>query len=1571
MHGRVAMFGPQSCPDGRTQAYQTLTRITFTAADGTEFELRDQATGGAPATVTPCAGSGQSRGTIFITADGTTATFISDTTIIDYIDLPDGGNDLFYPSGFLLMRDGTRYRFDNGVVSWLRDRNGNRISFTYDPSRRALTITDSLNRQISVSYRTETIPFDEIVFKGFGGQTRTMRVNYAAMGSALRSGYSLQTYQQLFPELNGSFSGQYNPSVITSVTLPNNKQFEFKYNPYGELARVVLPTGGATEYDYAAGVTDGYPSGVTPGGDYGFAVYRRVIERRIYVTGGSGNSFDHKMTYSRPETSMTNVGYVTTEQLSNAGAVLSRSKHYFHGSPRLSFALEPVSYPAWKDGREYQTEALDTSGATVLRRSVNEFAQRAPVSWWTGGAAYEPPNDTRLIETVTTLEPSGANLVSKQTFGFDDSVPYNNQNNVKEFDFGVSAPGGLVRETRTTFATASSYTNTAVHLRSLPLQVSIHDGSGTERARSLIEYDNYSTQTHHAGLLDRTNISGLDPTFGTTYTTRGNATGTTNYLLVNGTVTGSISSFSQYDIAGNVVKMIDARGNSSMFEYDDCFGAPDGNARLNSAPLELSSVGKVTFAFLTKVTNSLGHTVYGQFDYYLGKPVDGEDANGVVTSGFYNDPLDRPKQIHRAVGVLQIQNQTTFNYDDVARSITTSNDLNNFSDNAVVSKAFYDGLGRTIETREYEGGTNYIATQTQYDALGRPFKTSTPYRPWQSESAIWTTTTYDDLGRVLTVTTPDNAMVKTAYSGNRVLVADQNSSDDLRRKRISETDALGRLKTVWEVTAADALTESITFPDWPSVTAGYRTSYAYDVLDNLNTVTQGAQTRTFVYDSLKRLTSATNPESGTISYQYDSNGNLTLKTDARSISITYAYDALNRNTTVDYSNTTVNPDITRIYDTATNGKGRLRESYAGGTDTTGTIVDHTKIMTYDVLGRPLDQRQRFKSGGTWSGEYQIQRGYNLAGGITSQTYPSGRTVGYTYDSAGRSSSFTGNLGDGTNRTYSTGIIYSSLGGMTKEEFGTTTPLFNKSFYNSRGQLSEIRVGTGPTDSSWNRGAIINHYSNSCWGFCGGTNSTTAMTDNNGNLKKQEVYVPLIDQPQPTSYTTWWQGFDYDNLNRLQRAHEYTGDPAKDWQQEFVYDRWGNRTIHQTNTWGLGINKKEFTVQTVNGVIVNQLGVPAGQPGTMTYDAAGNLTTDTYTGAGDRVYNAENRMTKAWGGNNQWQEYTYNADGQRTRRKLDGVETWQIYGMDGELLAEYAASGAAASPQKEYGYRNGQLLVTATPATGQRVNHALATNGGFATASSSFSLGFTANATTNGDRKGLHWGSGPLTGSGWVDASSGSFPDWLQIDFNGSKTIDEVDVVTVQDDYLNPVEPTETMTFNTYGLTAYDVQYWNGSTWVTVTGGSVTGNNKIWRRLTFAAITTSKVRVLTNAAADNGNSRMVEVEAWGTVGGGPSEVNWLVTDQLGTPRMVFDKTGSFASTKRHDYLPFGEELLAGTGNRTPQQGYVADNVRQKFTSKERDNETGLDYFGARYFASTQGQLIRRSGMLTLFLCLAIA
>lgn len=102
--------------------------------------------------------------------------------------------------------------------------------------------------------------------------------------------------------------------------------------------------------------------------------------------------------------------------------------------------------------------------------------------------------------------------------------------------------------------------------------------------------------------------------------------------------------------------------------------------------------------------------------------------------------------------------------------------------------------------------------------------------------------------------------------------------------------------------------------------------------------------------------------------------------------------------------------------------------------------------------------------------------YDLAGHVKTINYPSGHTVTNNYDNAGRTNSFTGNLGDGgTPRNYAIGITYSPSGGLSQEQLGTTTPIYNKLFYNSRGQLAEIREGLTPNDTSWQRGAIINFY----------------------------------------------------------------------------------------------------------------------------------------------------------------------------------------------------------------------------------------------------------------------------------------------------------------------------------------------------------------------------------------------------------------------------------------------------------------------------------------------------------------
>jgi RHS repeat-associated protein len=88
--------------------------------------------------------------------------------------------------------------------------------------------------------------------------------------------------------------------------------------------------------------------------------------------------------------------------------------------------------------------------------------------------------------------------------------------------------------------------------------------------------------------------------------------------------------------------------------------------------------------------------------------------------------------------------------------------------------------------------------------------------------------------------------------------------------------------------------------------------------------------------------------------------------------------------------------------------------------------------------------------------------------------------------------------------------------------------------------------------------------------------------------------------------------------------------------------------------------------------------------------------------------------------------------------------------------------------------------------------------------------------------------------------------------------------------------------------------------------------------------------------------------------GEPRTSYLTADHLGSTRVVTDANGEV--TERHDYRPFGEELFASVSGRTSDLNYPGGDtgVRLKFTGKERDAETGLDYFLARYYSAAQGR-----------------
>ena len=503
---------------------------------------------------------------------------------------------------------------------------------------------------------------------------------------------------------------------------------------------------------------------------------------------------------------------------------------------------------------------------------------------------------------------------------------------------------------------------------------------------------------------------------------------------------------------------------------------------------------------------------------------------------------------------------------------------------------------------------------------------------------------YDGLDRTCVVIPPDGTAagpacpgtqpsndVFTTYAGNTTTVTDQAG---ISRK--SQTDGLGRLTNVWENPAG----------------LNYETTYTYDNLDNLLSVTQGSShTRNFSFDSLKRLTSSTNPESGAVTYTYDADSNLVTKTDARAFTITYAYDTLNRMTGRTYSNG--DPAVGYAYDQSTCVV--VSTCYNVGRRTSMTDAGGSELWAYDQMGREWGE-QRTTNSVTLTAGYT----YNFDGSPATLTNPSGLKISYVTDSAERPSEavnyISGSCSDGV---ASVGVCYAPQGAMNSAIFGPTLAppyLAATMSYNNRLQPNQVQYYNpldGPT-----------YLMSLQYGF------VDANGHNNGNVIS---ITNLIDGTRSQSFT-------YDKLNRLVTAETnstYATSPTNCWGEAYVYDNntasageFGNLTnINVASSAYNGCTQESLSVTALSN---NQLSATG-----FSYDASGNLLAD---GTNSYGFNAESEIKSATGVN-----YTYDGDGNRIE-KSTGKIYW--YGAGTEVLDESDLSGNITD---EYVYFGGKRI----------------------------------------------------------------------------------------------------------------------------------------------------------------------------------------------------------------------------------------------------------------------------------------
>ncbi|MGB7925166.1 MAG: peptidoglycan DD-metalloendopeptidase family protein, partial [Pyrinomonadaceae bacterium] len=520
---------------------------------------------------------------------------------------------------------------------------------------------------------------------------------------------------------------------------------------------------------------------------------------------------------------------------------------------------------------------------------------------------------------------------------------------------------------------------------------------------------------------------------------------------------------------------------------------------------------------------------------------------------------------------------------------------------------------------------------------------------------------YDPLGRIIQLTLPDgnpdqNTNTKTAlYAGTVTTI-----TDEAGKQRRQTVDALGRVVQIDEPDSAGALNQS--------------TTYTYNVLDALVKITQGEQARYFKYDSLSRMTHERLVEQDAPHQQadaltgnnwwsrknvYNEYGLTTDSWDARGIHMHLAYDGLNRlkQVTYDGETATTTPTITYTYDEARQGyfnRGKLTTVATAAVSGTQTDAPPTvQAYDYDRMGRITSQRQTV--GAT---TYTLGYAYNLAGLLTSQTYPSGRILNTSYDAASRLASLT----DGAGQTLATNFAYSGHGGLQSETWGNGA--VHTTAYNDRLNVSQIKLVSGGTE----RQRFDYSY--------GEINVDSAALDtgrNTGQVASVDGWIDGVKQ--------WQQRYAYDKLGRLSTAKELNNDlnGSQAWRVDYTYDRHGNR--YQGAGQGSIPVAWEDVDRTRNRYVSTGSTL-------MIYDGAGNLTIDQKFRGLQYTYDANGRMRRT-DGTTQYAIATYDGVGQRAQHYESGITRQSVYDIFGRLVADYENG----SWKRDYVYRGGGLLAT--------------------------------------------------------------------------------------------------------------------------------------------------------------------------------------------------------------------------------------------------------------------------------------
>jgi RHS repeat-associated protein len=514
-----------------------------------------------------------------------------------------------------------------------------------------------------------------------------------------------------------------------------------------------------------------------------------------------------------------------------------------------------------------------------------------------------------------------------------------------------------------------------------------------------------------------------------------------------------------------------------------------------------------------------------------------------------------------------------------------------------------------------------------------------------------TTLTYDSAGNVSTIQDALGRVTTAVYDAKNRLTALTDAAGgtttmayNVLDEVTDQYDALGRESRF----TYDARGQQTTAVDAYGNPVQQTATLVFDALGRLTQYTDPLNhTTTMTYDAMGRLRTRTSPVGGVETFTYDNAGQRTAYTDQLNHTTTYTYNSRGWQTTMKDA---LNQVTTATYDT----EGNLTSV----TNPRG----YTTTYAYDALNRLLQSTNALGGLATVV--------YDAVGNVSARVDELGSRTTYSYDALDRLETRQDAL------THVTTLVYDKVGNVVKvlDALGNATTLTYDAL-NRRTGVQDPGGGLATTvyDAVGNVVNTIDPLGNKATVTYDALNRATAQQDARGGITTV-VYDAVGNVVNVIDAVGNRTTFAYDAANRMTQRTDPLGKSGT-----YAYDL-ADRLTSETDRLG---RRQDFSYDNANrltGAVWKSSGGSTVNTLTYTYDADGNLLTaaDQY-GTYTFTYDALDRATSqrdVWG---MALTFSYDAAGNRTRvnDSLGGVLT-SVYDAVGNLTSRQFG-GAGQTP----------------------------------------------------------------------------------------------------------------------------------------------------------------------------------------------------------------------------------------------------------------------------------------------------